>query len=469
MEERLRWPAESWLLLLAGLAWLWWAPAHGLPGLLLALLPGCLLLGSGVAMLLMPGDHRIAQLAGLGGAVGMLLALPAGLVAGLDAAALLLAASLVGFTTAGWHSLRIEPDTPEVPPARRDLWTAAQVAVDEALLSTLLVTAPLPLRGEHAAIQREVAAARELFEASGWLEKPADYHLAPPPLEEVSIRETRLIGRIHYEHLRFESGYEPHPGEPGRERWLSYARNRTGHAWLLRDSRPRPWLVCIHGYQMGWPLIDFGAFPPPWLHERLGLNLLIPTLPLHGRRKFGLRSGDGFVSGQVLDTTHALAQAMWDIRRLLGWLRAQGEDVAVGALGYSLGGYCTALLACLDDGLACAIAGIPATDFTRAYYRHGPLLHLRAAAESGIEERSMRDVLSVVSPLALEPRVPFERRYVFAGVADRIVPPDQPRDLWRHWGRPRIEWYQGSHVTFRAHPAVVRLMSSALRESGLAS
>ncbi len=101
-------------------------------------------------------------------------------------------------------------------------------------------------------------------------------------------------------------------------------------------------------------------------------------------------------------------------------------------------------------------------------YRHGPVLHLREAEKSGMEEERTRQVMSVVSPLALEPQVPHERRYLFAAVADRLVPPDQVRDLWRHWGKPRIEWYQGGHVTFRAHPSVVRLISTALRESGLA-
>jgi hypothetical protein len=73
----------------------------------------------------------------------------------------------------------------------------------------------------------------------------------------------------------------------------------------------------------------------------------------------------------------------------------------------------------------------------------------------------------VVSPLALEPRVPFERRYVFGAVADRLVPADQVRDLWRHWGRPRIVWYQGAHVTFGLHPAVDEMIAEALRDAGL--
>ena len=80
----------------------------------------------------------------------------------------------------------------------------------------------------------------------------------------------------------------------------------------------------------------------------------------------------------------------------------------------------------------------------------------------------MREVARVISPLDLAPRLPRERRYLFGGIADRIVPADQVRDLWRHWEEPRIVWYQGSHVTFRAHPAVNRLLEDALRESGLA-
>jgi hypothetical protein len=228
----MRWPRESWIPLLAGLYWLLRAPEHGWLGLLLALVPGSLLLGSGAAMLLMPGDRRINHMGALGGALGVLLAVPALFAVGPLTALSLLAVSAAGFVAAGWHSLRIEPNTDEVPEPQRTLWVAAQVAVDEALLSTMLITTPLPGRRDHARVEGEVAAARELFDRAGWLEKPVDYHTTPPPLEAPTLRETRL-GHIHYEHLSFPSGYEPHPQEPGRERWLSYAANRTAHAWVV--------------------------------------------------------------------------------------------------------------------------------------------------------------------------------------------------------------------------------------------
>jgi dipeptidyl aminopeptidase/acylaminoacyl peptidase len=157
---------------------------------------------------------------------------------------------------------------------------------------------------------------------------------------------------------------------------------------------------------------------------------------------------------------------MWDVRRLLSWVRAQGAP-AVGVHGLSLGGYNAALLASLDDGLACAIAGIPVTDFTRLYDRHLPVLHHRTADLYGLPDSVIRELLRVVSPLALEPRIPRERRFLFGGVADRLVPPDQVRDLWRHWEMPRIAWYPGSHLTFRLHRNVAKLVLSALVESGL--
>ena len=466
MAHSTRFPRQAWLPLLAGLFWLWRAPEHGLTGFLFSAVPGCLLLGSGVAMLLWPGDRRICQFAALGGALGVIFALPAFFVVGLGAGLALIAVSAAGAIAAGAHSVHFEPPVEEVPAPRPSTWLSAQVAVDEALLATMSASLPMPRTGDHARIEGEAAQARELFEARGWLEKPADYHNTPPPLEKPLLRETR-VHRIHYEHLSFESGYEPRAEEPGRERWLSYAPNRIAHAWVLRHADgPRPWLVCIHGYQMGAPLIDFAAFPPPWLHERRGLNLLVPMLPLHGRRKIGRRSGDGYLSGDVLDSVHAEAHAMWDIRRMLGWVRAQGAT-AVGVMGYSLGGYNAALLASLDDDLACAIPGIPATDFARLYTRHGPMLQVRDAERRGVDEERMQEVLRVVSPLALTPKVPRDRRYLFAAVADRLVPPDQVRDLWRHWDRPRIEWYQGGHLSFRAHPAVVRLIDEGLRDSGL--
>ena len=311
----------------------------------------------------------------------------------------------------------------------------------------------------YARIRTEVGAALELYRERGWLEKPETFHPQPPPVADPAIRSVRLLG-LRYEHLSFESEYEPDPDDPGRERWLSYTRNRRAHAWILRHSdEGRPWIVCVHGYQMGDPWIDLRAFYATRLHRELGLNVICPVLPLHGPRRMSWRSGDGFF-GDHLDTVHAEAQAMWDLRRILGWIRRDARP-AIGVYGLSLGGYNAALLASLEGELACVVAGLPVTDFTRIGWRHLPPLLIRQAERLGVVRDEVQLVLSVVSPLVLSPRVPVERRYIFGATADRLVPPDQVRDLWEHWEHPRIAWYMGSHLSFRWEPEVRSLLRGA--------
>jgi dienelactone hydrolase len=447
-----------------GLAWLLKAGGVGFPFGVLPLVPGAFLFAAGVGMLLYPGDRRLTHFGALGGALGMLLAIPGLVVGGPSWLALGVAAAGAALAC-GHHALRLDAMPDETPELEPSLAMAAEVAFDEAVLGTMVFTTPFPYRGEHARIRSAVDETREQFAAAGWLEKPEGYHETPPPPDEGELRRARSRG-VDFEHLSFPSEYEPREREPGRERWLAHAPNREAHAWVVRGDESKPWLVCIHGYRMGTPWIDLGAFRPDWLHQRLGLNLILPILPLHGPRKIGARSGDGYLGGDLLDTLHAEAQAAWDLRRALAWVRAR-SDAPIGVYGLSLGGYNAALLASLDPDLACAIAGIPASDFTQSFFHHGGPWQERAAAQAGLARSAMWELLSVVSPLVLTPKVPHAHRAIFGGLADRIVPPEQVRDLWRHWERPPIEWYPGAHLTFGRHPRVRRLTERTLRGAGL--
>lgn len=465
MFEPKRWPREAWIPIVSGLTWLWYAATFGIVGFLFSVIPGCLLLSSGVSSLLYPGDLRIPQFAAIGGVLGVPFAVPAFFAAGFWPGLVLLVLSAASFVSAGALSVAQEPHASEVPEPVRSIGLAAQVAIDDAILASMTLRLPALLSSEQDRVRHEVHAARELFRDRGWLDRPAEYHETPPPLTDPQIRRAKSYN-LEYEHLQFSSGYEPRTEEPGRDRWVSRIANRTAHAWILRHAaEPRPWLVCIHGYEMGFPALDLLAFRAAQLHFQEGLNVILPVLPLHGPRRFG-RSGEGFLAGEFVDTVHAEAQAMWDIRRLLSWVRTQSPP-RVGVYGLSLGGYNTALLACLDSDLSCAIAGIPATDFSRLAWRHAARLAILYAERRGLIHDEVSEVMRVVSPLVLEPQVRKERRYLFAGVADRLVPSEQVRDLWIHWERPRIVWYQGAHVTFRMHAEVRRLFQDALRESNL--
>ncbi len=338
----------------------------------------------------------------------------------------------------------------------------AKIAIDEAMCALRRARMRSLVRSEWRRISDEVLAAADMFAAEGWVDRPALYHDEPPPVERARFARARSFG-LDFDRMSFASGYDPHPREPGRYRWQGYRPNRTAHAWVVRHrGRDRNWIICVPGYSMGTPFVDLAAFDVPWLHRELGLNVLIPVLPLHGPRKIGWASGDGFFSGDCLDTIHAEAQALWDLRRLLAWVRAQGAP-AIGMYGLSLGGYTAALLAAFEEDLACVIAGIPPSDLLDLARHHTPQSIQRIAQQHGFDWASADRIFGVISPLVHTPRLPRDRRYLFGGTADRIVPPAQVTKLWRHWEKPETVWYEGSHLSFHWEPALWSWLRAVLQ------
>lgn len=447
-----------------GLLWLWAGGQLGFLGFLVAAAPGGLLVATGIATLLYPGDVRIPQFLALGSAIGVGASLLLGFWLGLAPAAFLFGLSVACFLAAGRIAHSQAPPTQDVPAADATLRLDAEVAFDEVVLANLTLSMPAASDAEHLRVIGEMADALALYRERGWIADPTAFHRTPEAPAQFDLPRA-TVGTLSYEHLQFESEYEPWPDEPGRDRWLSRPNNRRAHAWVLRHGAPRPWLVCVHGYEMGIPRMDFEAFRGRRLHDQLGLNLVFPTLPLHGPRRRVRHNGGGYLGADLLDTIHAQAQATWDIRRIVAWIRGQ-TDQPIGVYGLSLGGYNAALLSNLES-LATVVAGIPAVDFLRLTERLGSPLQIRAAESRGFERERARELFRVISPLASECRVPRERRAIFAGIADQIVPPDHPRDLWLHWEQPRIVWYPGGHVSFRRHPAIDRLIDDGLRVAGL--
>ena len=315
-------------------------------------------------------------------------------------------------------------------------------------------------------LRSELGDGVEMFNERGWVDDPRSYHEDPPPLTSPTIRHRRL-GLLRYEQLSYESGYSPHEDEPGRERWLEYEANATAHAWLLRHpGPPRPWLICINGYRTGSPAVDLPSFNHRRLHHDFGLNLAFPVQPLHGPRAAGA-SGARVMFAGAMNTVPTAAQALWDIRRLKNWITEVEKAPAVGVSGLSLGGYLAALLVCFEDDLACAIAGIPESDLVRGMRRNVEPLLPPFYEQWGLSWRSLERVNRVVSPLAMEPLLPPERLFIYAGLVDRWVRPGNVKTLWEAWGRPEICWYNGGHLSFPIEPEVRAFVDRALKTSGL--
>jgi len=463
IKENLRRP-EVWILLVAGVTWMALASDGNLLIAILGAIPGALMVTAGVGSLLFPGERGLARAAGLGGLLGLLLAIPV-LLVNPGIAVLLGALAVGGLISAGLLSAAdVQLPSDLIAPGSSPR-LGAEVGFDEAVLGLTNVLMPPFEAGDPGRIARESAAAGDLFDGQGWLADPRSYHVAPPALEDSEIRtQSRRARGWDYEALSFQSGFEPVADCPGRDRYLSYEKCREAHAWVLRSSPQAPWLVCVHGLGMGYPVIDFTLFPIRLLHRELGLNLVFPTLPMHGPRKRFAVSGRGVLTGEVMDSVLALSQAIWDIRRVLTWVRRQ-NDVQPGVLGASLGGYTAGLLAGVEEGLAGAVLGIPAADLTSLLWWHAAAGSRRRAEQAGLTPDNMARVMRVVSPLHVTPRIDRMRRYVFAGLVDSLVPAVEVIKLWEHWDRCSIQWYPGAHLSFGLHAQVNSFLAAALRDS----
>lgn len=356
------------------------------------------------------------------------------------------------------------PRFPDIPTRPTTPGLLAGALADELLLATMSNDRLVPSTEEMARISIEMTDAVEVLGRHGWLADPSGYHIAPPPPEEVQLEKKRF-GHIRYQELTFDSGFEPVPDMPGADRWRAMTANRRVHANVMRHrgSEERPWLVNLHGFSMGAPS-DLAAFRALHFHRDLGFNVIQPVLPLHGPRRTGKRSGDSFITLDYLNNVHGMAQAVWDVRRCMAWARG-GADPAFVVHGVSLGAYTAALLSGIEPGLSGVVTGVPSVDLAWVMREHVPKQHQAAVAAQGLFSEDADLVHSVVSPLAFPCKIPHERRYIYAGVADRMAKPEAAHKLWVHWDKPSICWYGGSHVGFALSREVRAFVEQAVVSS----
>lgn len=368
--------------------------------------------------------------------------------------------------TAKWAYGAIRTEAGRIPGAPEVRLTgslAAHVAMDEAVIALIQGPKRTPNKADYFRVAAELREAREMFEGNGWLDDPVSYHQTPEPLtkDHISSRQGWALGE-RYRRIYWHSGFSARSEEPGARRWNAYRQNRTASAWILdHEDGPRPWMVCVHGFGTGAPFADLITFRAPHLFHDLGWNVAAIVLPVHGSRRPTAVGGAHFLSFDMMNSIHALSQSVWDIRRLLTWVRAQ-DPTNVVIHGVSLGGYITSLMTCFDGEFDAAIAGIPVTDIPELFAHQSPA-HVRERAIShDILEGNAEVVHRVVSPLAMPSLVARDRRFIFAGLGDRMAIPTQAHRLWEHWDKPSIRWFPGNHVGYLWSSKVGDFMDSTL-------
>ncbi len=341
--------------------------------------------------------------------------------------------------------------------------------------------------------------------AESWLERPltwiggaldgaavlamqivVDRVLAAGPAQVAEIRRSAapfLVPELQRDPALFFAGVEAEPCPPATESFLGpmpggLAVARRIHCgagdpllvehWVHVPGRPAGTVVALHGFAMGNPRIDAMALQArDWF--RAGLDVALCTLPFHGARtpSDARFSGERFATADVGGLNQAVRQAVREIRTLVGLLR--GETTApVGVIGLSLGGYLAALLASLGDDLDFVVPIVPPACMGDLAWRFFAATHAgRDAQAPTLTREELRACFRLHSPLAHRRRLPRERLLIVAGRGDRIVPPEHPYALWRHWDEPAIHWFSGSHLAPFGRRGIAETVLAHLRGLGI--
>ncbi len=362
-------------------------------------------------------------------------------------------------------------------PRRVDLTTRQKVIVDSSAVADLALRTTIasmvgaamlpPVLGalldrsgaraerEHLGFYAELAQARDPAVAF-----PAPTH-APRVASRPANPVAEWVAKGRVDNVRFTSSFEA-VNPALRDACRSYRRNNVVHAqhWRHNDG-PHPTLCVIHGF-MGSPYLFNGLFfSLPWFF-RSGYDVLLYTLPFHGRRaeRYSPFSGYGYFAHGFAGFAEAMAQAVHDFRSLIDYLEYTGVD-RIALTGMSLGGYTSALIASVDDRIQAVIPNVPVVTPESAFDDWFPANKLVALGNrvTGTDRELSSAAAMYHSPLNYAPLVPRERRLIIAGLGDRLAPPQQAELLWKHWDRCAFHWFPGNHVLHISQPDYLRRMT----------
>ena len=338
----------------------------------------------------------------------------------------------------------------------RDRLQVNATALTDVMVRTLAASAVAALavpRGYHPLRIRKLLRDADIYRAAADSGDPRRFFKEPP--RGLTVRESRprppffkpAYGRCV--DLSFVSPFVPVNANETKD-YLRHKRNSVAHARYWRhDDGPRPTLIAVHGFSADPYWLNEWFFDLPGFYE-MGCDVLLFTLPFHGRRRERLApfSGHGFFAGGIARINEAFAQAIFDLRIFVDFLLEEQRAPSVGITGVSLGGFTSALMAAVEPRLSFSVPNVPVVSLADLVLEWRPIADaLRLALTAmGRSLKEVRHLLAATCPLTYPALLPREDLMIVGGVGDRMAPPKHARLLWDHWDRPRIHWFPGSHL-----------------------
>jgi dipeptidyl aminopeptidase/acylaminoacyl peptidase len=239
-----------------------------------------------------------------------------------------------------------------------------------------------------------------------------------------------------------------------KERWSTI--HGTYYAPVgLKPGEQVPAAVVVH--HLGGSF-DAEAFLAQHLAQH-GVAAFFISLPNYGKRQEqGTRQGFLRMPPRVAFST--FRQAALDVIRAGDFLRSRPEvdPERVGAVGVSLGAFVTAVARGVDPRLQRTVLILGGGDL------HGMFTTIpegsRLLDESGVDPRTLPEILKPVDPLTFASRVDPADVLMLNARNDEIVPEASALALWEALKQPKIRWFRCGHYGVVLH--VLTVMNATL-------
>jgi dienelactone hydrolase len=242
-----------------------------------------------------------------------------------------------------------------------------------------------------------------------------------------------LPARLEFDRAGSRADFRFPTPRPGR-----FAENNVAYGRLYRCAerwQPRPAVILLHGaggadYYFELPRVARHC-------NRAGINAAALKAPFQFQRRphpfAAMNWPDYLLLAQI-----EYAQAIAEIRALLGWLLEQGcPEVAV--WGGSYGGALAGLLACYEARLAAAVVAVPGLDLnvflSAAKHVVWPGLRKELLRQQPACEALNQTVLNLTNA---RPCIPKENILLIEALHDLYVQRQSVEALWHAWEQPDI-------------------------------
>jgi len=216
-------------------------------------------------------------------------------------------------------------------------------------------------------------------------------------------------------------------------------------SFAARPEASHPAVIMLHGL-MNVSMIAYRPFIQAVLDYGATAHAL--ELPFHHRRTpRGSFSGDLFHTANLARTMHAVQQAVSDTGQLLATLRQAGAP-QVGVLGFSLGAWLGALVACTEPELDFAFLGMLPCHLNQLVWHSALGAQLRRRfVEQGWDEKLTAPLYDRLDPVNFQPQLAPGRIHLYGAQFDTLLAPAKLRALQRAWGMPPLRLYPHGHLT----------------------